>query len=809
MPKRKTGLEQALSLLAGADDILEVEAFEALTDIVRTELHCVQMGVTVPEGDGHFRVHALSQGPASASIPLRVRVPTIARVFDRVQRQGRVYRCEDASGGTGPELLMSASGVAAYAHIPLFDVAGLVVAGLTVGFDAKERLAAVSDELFAEWASVVALGVCRAVGGARSRRLAMILDTSGDAMIAWDADRIITDVNSAALDLTEMSRPELIGSRVEDLLGPVSASIASTPAFGWRLKLRTPAGRIRMVSATITRVRGDPIVSAHALLRDLDQVIRAETESQQHVARVRELEGRHRALLDNAPLVIFRLDPETSELRFLNRYAERLLGVPTQEALETPNFLRDVHADADGATAFQAALAHARLATSSPPYDARLRRRVGEAVAVRGTIYPVMDDRGRVVSIEGVLADVSAEQAALARLVQTDRLSTLGTLAAAVAHEINNPAAFMLLGLDMLARAIDEPSDTRREQLNVRTTIDELRDSMKRIVDIARDLRLFAGAPGTDDVNVAIVDVNCTLESALSLTRGKLLERAEIVRDLGELPPVLIADGRLAQVLVNLLVNAAHAIPKPQAGRPPRAHVISVATRSDGHQVEIEVRDSGSGITPEILSRIWQPFFTTKGPDLGTGLGLSISKSIIERAGGTIFAESPPDGATCGARFVIRLPAAGSEERAIPITSTPVPAAPQQRNRVLLVEDEAALARALTEHISKLHDVTVAKNGLEAIERIDESDYGAILCDLRMPGMSGEELYETVERRDAGLARRFVFMTGVGFGADVERFLAASGRPVLEKPFPIEDALAQIAKVIARGGAPGTPRPME
>lgn len=789
----KAGLHEVLTLVAGLDDVLEPDSFEKLAEVARAQLGCMQLAVVVTDdGDNHFRIHAISRGPATDVVPLRVRMPAVAHIVERVRGERRVYRCDDTSAGAGPELLLAQAGIAAYADLPLVDSADRVVAALVVGFGTKEKLAAVPDDVLEQWGAVMSLGVARAMLGARPRRLAMILDTSGDAMIAWDAERIITDVNGAALQLTGMARGELIGTRVEDLLGPASASITSTPASGWRLKLRTPDGRIRMVSATITRVKGDVTVSAHALLRDLDQVVRAEEEAQQHLQRVRELEGRHRALLDNAPLVIFRLDPKTAELRFLNRYAERLLGIPTREALETPNFLRDVHADPEGATAFQVALERARLAAPSPPHEARLRRRGGDAVAVRGTIYPVLDDVGRVVSVEGVLADVSAEQAALARLVQTDRLSTLGTLAAAVAHEINNPAAFMLLGLDMLAKNLGDSSD------GVRTTIEELRDSMKRIVDIARDLRLFAGAPGADEATVAIVDVNRTLESALSLTRGKLIERAEIVRELGEVPPVLMADGRLAQVLVNLLVNAAQAVPKPQAGRPPGEHAVTIKTDTDGHNVQIEVRDSGCGIPQDILSRIWQPFFTTKGPDVGTGLGLAISKSIIERAGGTIFAESPPEGSDRGSRFVIRLPAAGSDVATSQATTTPLPRAPARRGRVLVVEDEIALARALTEQLSQLHDVTVAKNGLEAIERLDEADYGAILCDLRMPGMSGEELYETIERRDTELARRFVFMTGVGFGAEVERFLAGSGRPVLEKPFRLEDALAQIAKVIAR-----------
>ena len=155
-------------------------------------------------------------------------------------------------------------------------------------------------------------------------------------------------------------------------------------------------------------------------------------------------------------------------------------------------------------------------------------------------------------------------------------------------------------------------------------TLRELRETIRRIVDIARDLRLFASPPTFDGASRTVVDINRTVKSALSLTRGQILERAQIERHLNDVPPVMMDDGRLGQVLVNLLVNAAQAIPKTYAAE----HVVSVATRSDGTTVEIEVRDTGVGIAEENMPRIWQPFFTTKSPDVGTGLGLSISREI-------------------------------------------------------------------------------------------------------------------------------------------------------------------------------------
>ncbi|AUX23755.1 two-component hybrid sensor and regulator [Sorangium cellulosum] len=543
---------------------------------------------------------------------------------------------------------------------------------------------------------------------------------------------------------------------------------------------------------------------AGALGAGLDRSLRVmagEREAAERLLRIRELEELHRNLLDNAPLIIFRLDPETGDLSFLNRHAERLLGVPVAEALRTPGFLGEVHADPEGVMCFEDAVAQARLGAPSAPYEARLRRREGEAITARGTVYPLVSERGRVVAIEGVLADVSTEHAARTRLVQIDRLSTLGTLAAGVAHEINNPAAFILLGLDMLDRLLRGPN-VRMEGAAATSSselLKELRDSIKRIVDIVRDLKLFASPPQPEGSRRTLTDANRTVESALSLTRGQIIERAQIVKNLTEVPPIFMEDGRLGQVIVNLLVNAAQAIPKPSSKLEAREQTVTVETRSDGRTVEIVVTDTGAGIAEENLARIWAPFFTTKGPEFGTGLGLSISREIIERAGGRITAESPVPGSDppCGARFVISLPAAGRAEEETPIAS-PLPRLVSKRARVLIVEDEASLARALSEQLGRVHQVTVAPSADAAMGMLAGGQrFDVVLCDLRMPGMSGDVFYTRIRESDPALAQGFIFMTGVGFGADIERFLASSGRPLLEKPFPAEDALSAIAEVVS------------
>lgn len=806
--RRTQVINQVLRIALRHPNLLQRAAFRELTEVVGRAATFAQFALSVPDGPTEQRVYAISPGPGESILSFGGRFPTEPWMEQQVYADGLPYFCDDMRrlGGSRAQAAVAA-GYLSFAVFPA-RARGVARGGLIVSFNELNGASNAPLSLFQEIADVLGENLERVIMTTRERRLAMILETSGDSMLAWDRNAIVTDANAAATTLTGRSKEELIGRPLLEILGPQADPGAGTPtpSQGVRIDVaqRQPSGESKRVAvaATFTAVSDDPLVAGHVLLRDLTHVVNAERQAALRLARIRVLEEQHRTLLDNAPLIIFRLDAQATTLVYLNQRGERLLGVPTGEALGTPGFLRSAHADPEGVRAFDSAVERARSGAESQPYEARLRRRNGEEIMARGTVYPLLSENGVVVAIEGVLADVSAEHVARTRLVQRDRLVTLGMLAAGVAHEINNPAAFLLLGVDRVERLLAGPGvsldDDERE--SAAGLVRDLRDSIKRIVHITRDLRLFASPPRPMPGGLAIVDVNRTIESALTLTRGQITERAKIVCDLGDVPPVLMPDGRLGQVLVNLLVNASQAIPKTF----PSDHAISVSTRSDGKTVDIEVCDTGVGIPPENLPRIWFPFFTTKSADVGMGLGLSISREIVERARGTITAESPVPGSNPprGSRFVISLPAVGAPLSEPTPAAEPGPGGSSARASVLLVDDEVALARAWASEISGAHDVKVVDGAPAALAELAVRRYDVILCDLRMPGMTGDELYAKVNETDPAQASRFVFMTGVGFGAGIERFLASSGRPVLEKPFTTEVVLAAITKVLAQDSGP-------
>ena len=251
------------------------------------------------------------------------------------------------------------------------------------------------------------------------------------------------------------------------------------------------------------------------------------------------------------------------------------------------------------------------------------------------------------------------------RIHETERLVLLGTIAAGVGHEINNPLTVVMTTLELLARsltnvrdrldvakppdvsesmraAMKAPLDTMQGQLS------DCYSGLERIQTIVRDIRGASRPPEDDRTLVALAPL---LESAVSMARGEIDERVELVRDYERGVRVLGNETRLGQVFFNLLINAAQSMPKEGKGE----KRISLAIRSGGAWASVEIRDTGQGMTPEQRERIFEPFFTTKGRQGGTGLGLAISKDIVESYGGRIEVTSELGQ---GSRFSVQLPLA-------------------------------------------------------------------------------------------------------------------------------------------------------
>jgi signal transduction histidine kinase len=395
------------------------------------------------------------------------------------------------------------------------------------------------------------------------------------------------------------------------------------------------------------------------------------------------------------------------------------------------------------------------------------------------------------------------------QLLVSDRMASVGTLAAGVAHEINNPLAALMANIDFALAELKRIGDEARshEAPEARSDgagdsgwaawltarIDELleplrdaRESSEHVRVIVRDLKVFSR---TEEESRGPVEVRRVIESSLRMAWNEIRHRARLIKDYGDVPPVEASESRLGQVFLNLIVNAAQAIPAGKAD----GNEIRVATRLDGAQrVLIEVRDTGTGIPDAIVGRIFNPFFTTKPAGQGTGLGLAICQRIVTSLGGEITVESKQGKGTV---FRVFLPVAKTQvldERPLP-----PPRILGRRGRILVVDDEPMVASAIRRALSKEHEVIPVPSAREAKERIRKGErFDLILCDLMMPEITGMELHAELAATAPDQAERMIFMTGGAFTPQARQFLDRVRNPRVEKPFDFPSLQALIHSLV-------------
>ncbi len=384
------------------------------------------------------------------------------------------------------------------------------------------------------------------------------------------------------------------------------------------------------------------------------------------------------------------------------------------------------------------------------------------------------------------------------RLAHASKLAAVGHLASGVAHEINNPAMSVEVALAIVKRLCDTVQEASQggviriivpptDLAAARAAIEDAQEAVDRIRQLTGDLRTFAR---TDDEIPRPVRLDEVARASCRLAGPTLAPRARLVLELGPVPPLLGSRGRLGQVVTNLLVNAAQALPEDPGGN----HVIAVTTCREGDVVVLAVDDSGPGIPIDLQDKIFEPFFTTKPEGAGTGLGLALVAEITAAHGGRIRVARSTRG---GARFELRFPIMTDvpmAQGATPNPATPPPVKTTVSSRLLLVDDEPLILRLMTTLLGETCTIVGAGGGAEAIAVIEGGDraFDLILCDLHMPKIDGVAVYETVARLEPSLLERFVFTTGGAVTARSRDFLDRVQPRILAKPFPVEDLFALI-----------------
>lgn len=380
-------------------------------------------------------------------------------------------------------------------------------------------------------------------------------------------------------------------------------------------------------------------------------------------------------------------------------------------------------------------------------------------------------------------------------LVQQQKLVSLGHISAGLAHQINNPAAFVLGNLsvinDLVMPQIAELPDSEAVCTEMKELLSDALAGIRRVAAIARDLRVFS--IDTYSSGRQGVDVSDIVRTCVSLIRGRAAGRCAIETDLGSLQMVHANSAKLSDTVVHILTNALEAFTDDDEEKN-RVDVRISATDAD---VTLTVTDNGAGIPEDVLPEVFTPFFTTKAPNSARGLGLSFAHGVMTELGGSIRATSQPGQ---GTTITMRFPSAlASVNSVIAGTATP-PIVPElERPRILVVDDEDLMLRLYKQLFRDDFIIDTAPNGREALALVEEreGDYQAIICDLLMPVMGGIELYERLQQSNPELISRLIFCSGGATSEADLAFCRMVSNPVLEKPVAPEQLRAAVATLLA------------
>lgn len=599
-----------------------------------------------------------------------------------------------------------------------------------------------------------------------------LFETATDAIYTLDAVGVFTSANDTTCAMLGVAREELVGRSVRPLLVGSEYEWVKAHFHGalngeprrYECHFVRPDGVRRLVSVTNTPIRdGDRVIGVLGIARD----VTAERDRETALARS---QARYTRLVESASDGIFTTDLE-GRFTSVNRALEQAAG-RVRTSLAGERFV-DLVEEEDRRQIAELL----REAAAGTRCHGRLRYRSADGELRHGSLLatPVYEG-GELTGVLGIVRDVTDERRLAEQLLQQEKLAAVGELVSGVAHELNNPLAGVV-AFSQLLLAGDAPPDRRR-------AIESIHTEARRASRIVSSLLTFARQHQPERT---LTDLNRILEETLELRRYALRNHGITVElQLDQELPLTWADPhQLQQVVVNLLVNAEHALAEWE-GR--RAITLSTS-RTDGLLL-LRIADTGPGISPEHLSRVFNPFFTTKGVGKGTGLGLSISHGIVHEHGGRITVESRPG---AGATFTVELPFVAPPLRA---PQEPVPAQEPlvSGKRMLVVDDEAAIRLALTGFFRSLgYVVDGAASGSEALTLVERTEYDAILLDLRMPDMNGDVVYMRLHARTPALAERVVFITGDIQGDPARRFIQATGRPIVMKPFLLDDLAAIVA----------------
>jgi PAS domain S-box-containing protein len=627
---------------------------------------------------------------------------------------------------------------------------------------------------------------------ASEERYRQIVETANEGIWTIDANSITTFMNGRMAGMLGYTQEEVIGMPLTSIVSKAEQPKAASNIENGREGRRSESALIRKDGTELwVSVSSTPRMNAAGEYAGALAMITDRTEHRRAEDALRRSEEQYRQIVENTTDGIVTVDP-SGQIIFVNRRFAEILGYMPHEMMGklATTFMTP-------AQQVVAKAAFRRRANGlKDSFDTGFVHQTGKEVLVNITGSPVVDAEGNHTASLAVVRDTTESTRLQSQLMVSDRMASVGTLAAGVAHEINNPLAAVMANLDYIADAVGKLGSgssgamtpamrETRIRDEIKAPLDDAREAAERVRFIVRDLKMFSRSPSEELKGpVSVKDV---MESSLRMAWNEVRHRACLVKNYGDVPDVDANEARLGQVFLNLIVNAAQAIPEGSAD----ANEIKVTTRLEGTRVVIEVTDTGPGIPPDIIDRVFDAFFTTKRVGVGTGLGLAICHRIVTDIGGELTVRSEVG---VGTVFRVSLPEAVIE----PVTVEPPTIPPLgRRGRILIVDDEEMIIRILTRILGKEHEVVATVDAREALALCARGEkFDLILCDLMMPLMTGMELHSEISLLSPEQANAMIFVTGGAFTEKTRSFLSDIPKEHIEKPFDAANLRAIVQRYL-------------
>ena len=388
-----------------------------------------------------------------------------------------------------------------------------------------------------------------------------------------------------------------------------------------------------------------------------------------------------------------------------------------------------------------------------------------------------------------LVRNTTSERLLEEQLAISERMASLGTLAAGVAHEINNPLTYIQCNLVLAMEELDilREGGENASLDEIQRSLEIALDGTQRVAKITKELKHFSKV---SEFEIAPLKIKDILDSAIKLSANEIRHRAELmVRYEPDLPHIYGDPYQLTQVFVNILINAAQSFDEVSVDD--ATIKISVKYKELNNGILIAISDNGVGMPSSVLRRIFDPFFTTK-EQSGTGLGLSVSHRIIHDLGGTISAESSPGE---GTTVFVSLPCSNSLAGQVSEPELTIDSPKATQAKIMVIEDDVMIQN-LIKRILDHHDIHTYSSLHEALRYLDELAPDAIICDLMLPGENGEDLHDYLLKNKPKLLPRTLFITGGVFTPGAELFLKAVKPNLLTKPFKSIDLMRHVDELI-------------